>query len=375
MAKLSGGAALAAGMMLVVGLAGPAQAKLSNAVVARLPDYLKPDVATRFNLRAQRGFAAPVALARDGQPLTPLAADDSDGGGKGEKPAAGPAPVDDSTEYIVVDQSPDRVRAVYANASVRLALWMARDGLATVTLPEARIVARVPPPAPFMTPGWAAPAPATGVYFAPGTRLSGKPSRKKGATGWLETRFVDPDKRFRSAGFVEQALLGTVYPDQPLQGAGAGAEVRGDARILDAPGGRELARLTKGKEWVEGEQTGLRWQGFYFVRIDLGDVQLRGWVAAKAVRDLPPGGIGGHGTFGTGGWGTPGRSVRLPEGTVLRAPGGGEPFGVLLRTGYYPVVQRRGRGVEPIIRLYTPFGNIECEPEVPDTELEPLPAD
>lgn len=368
-------------MAILLTLAGPAQAKLSDAVVAKLPDYLKPDVATRFNLRAQRGFQAAVALARDGAPLTPPASDDGDGDDAGSarskgKPA-GPTPVDDSTEYVVVDQSPERVRAVYANANLRLALWMARTGLATVTLPGARIVARVPPPAPFMTPGWTAPAPAAGVYFTPGTRLSAKPSRKKGATGWLETRFVDAEKRFRSAGFVEQALLGTVYPDQPLPASGGNAEVRGDARILDAPGGRELARLTLGKgksiEWVEGEQTGQRWQGFYFVVLDLGGVQLRGWVAAKAVHDLPPGGLRGHGSIGVGGWGSPARSVRLPEGTVLRAQG--ETFGVLLKTSYYPVVQRRGRGIEPIIRVYTPFGNIECEPEVPDTELEPLPAD
>jgi len=372
MAKLSGGAALVAGMMLL-GLAGPAQAKLSDAVAARLPDYLKPDVGKRFDLRAQRGFQAAVALSRDGAPLTPPPGDDAAAGGK----TAGPIAVDDSTEYIVVDQSPERVRAVYANAQYRLALWMARSGLATVTMPEARMVARVPPPAPFMTPGWSAPAPATGVFFAAGTRIVSKPSRKKASAGWLEVSFKDPDKRFKlAAGAMAAADLGTVYPDRALPGTSDNAEVRGDARILDAPGGKELLRLSTGaKDWVDAAQSDLRWQGFFFVTIDLGPVQVRGWVAARSVRDRWAGISAAPGIGFGGGWGAGTRSVRLPEGTILRAPGGGETFGVLLRAGYFPVVTRRGRGVEPIIRISTPFGNIECEPEVPDTELEPLPAD
>jgi len=215
--------------------------------------------------------------------------------------------------------APRRVRVLCEAASHRLAMYVEAKDLVVTVRDEELMVAALPRPArrSERTPG---------IRLRPGAAIE---VLRPGSKGFVRVRHQGA--AIVAKGWVAARAIDVVHTGERLESNGrVNAQLLGAVRLLDRPGGRELARIGADADvrpWVE--RLGPRKGKFVLVRYEEDDIEAVGWVLRTDVRvrvgevEREAGMLGVIGSAATS------DGVRLQRGTPLFGLHTQAPIGVV----------------------------------------------
>ncbi len=271
-----------------------------------IADALADDAAGRFVWRAHVRKPWLAAFTRGGKPVgrTNMESDDE--------------MKDLWILVVVLERHPESVRAVFEDKTARLSAFFPLEALDPTPTQPVRLEQ-------------GSAVPASGITVHPAIRVHWQ--KIPDAQAW-KLRHDEDGIEFE--GTLPASSVTWVFSRDVLREPTDGNThiVHRPEPILDAPGGRVLARVTQAG--LQSHPTRVRTQsrrdGYAFIVLKARGYVVKGWIAQDAIKPLQhEDGLPEDGFGFEGGWGTS-NSIQVEEGTRLFACPNGPQVGIVLRT-------------------------------------------